>query len=60
MINESKQVYVLKDQIVQLNEQVNVLARGGLQRIPMFNLTRESGAKKGPLCFNCQNEEHIA
>jgi len=28
--NESKQVYTLKDQIAQLNEQVNALARGEL------------------------------
>jgi len=27
--NESKQIYALEDQIVQLNEQVNALARRG-------------------------------
>jgi len=58
--NESKQVYTLKDQISQLSKQVNALAREGSQRIPTFNLVGGSDAKKGLLCFNCQNEEHIA
>src|SRR6266498_2140961 len=57
MANESKQVYALEDQIAQLSEQVNALTRGGPQRIPMFSPAGGSGVKKGPLCFNCQNEE---
>src|SRR6266542_3793755 len=60
MANESKQVYALEDQIAQLSEQVNVLVWGGPQRIPIFNPPGGSGAKRGPLCFNCQNEGHIA
>src|SRR6266542_1445796 len=57
--NESKQVYALEDQIAQLSEQVNALTREGPQRIPTFSLTGGSGAKKGPVCFNCQNEGHM-
>ncbi len=59
MANESKQVYVLKDQIIQLNEQINVLAKGGSQRVLTFNPLGGNGVKKGPFCFNCQNEGHI-
>src|SRR6266540_4584603 len=60
MANESKQVYALENQIVQLSEQVNALAWGGPQRIPTFSPAGGSGVKKGPLCFNCQNEGHMA
>ncbi len=59
MANESKQVYTLEDQIIQLSKQVNVLARGESQRILIFNLPGGSSVKKGPLCFNCQNEKHM-
>ena len=57
--NESKQVYALEDQIAQLSEQVNALARGGPQRIPTFSPPGGSGAKKGLLYLNCQNEGHM-
>ncbi len=60
MANESKQVYALKDQIVQLSEQVNTLAKRELQRISTFSPLRGSGVKKEPLCFNCQNKGHMA
>jgi len=50
----------LKDQIAQLSEQVNALAKGGSQRIPTFNSLKGNDAKKGSLCFNCQNKGHIA
>ena len=60
MVNKSKQVYTLEDQIVQLSEQVNTLARGESQRILIFSLSGRSGAKKRLLYFNCQNEGHIA
>jgi len=59
MANESKQVYALEDQIAQLSEQVNALARGRSQRISTFNPPEESGVKKKPLCFNCQNEGYM-
>ncbi len=58
--NKSKQVYALEDQIVQLSEQVNALVRGRSQRIPTFSPSGESSVKKGSLCFNCQNEGHMA
>ncbi len=53
MINESKQVYTLEDQIAQLSKQVNVLARRRFQRILTFNPFKGSNTKKEPLYFNC-------
>jgi len=57
--NENKQVYALKDQIAQLSNQVNALAREESQRISTFNPLEGNSAKKGLLCFNYQNEGYI-
>ncbi len=50
--NESKQVYILEDQIAQLSKQVNTLAKEGSQRISIFSLLAKSGVKKRPFYFN--------